>query len=227
MSLDNLPSGDEMPNVAETSGDGTRPPLVTSEFNLVSPSNTDLADLQNRASLQNLAAGESLVDEANGSVYHPLDPRHIQVERFGALIISLVLGLPTIIGSVVVGVSMGFTILWIGATGIVLALLSLLIAFLFAWPPISHRHVRWKLDEVGLEIQHGVYWRKTLSVPLARLQHADLTQGPVQRQWGLAKLTVYTAGTENASVELDGLAYETAVELRDRLLRQQGVSDVV
>jgi membrane protein YdbS with pleckstrin-like domain len=54
-----------------------------------------------------------------------------------------------------------------------------------------------------------------------------LAQGPLQRQWGLAKLIVYTAGTQHASVELEGLAYETAVGLRDHLLRQLGTRDVV
>ncbi len=66
-----------------------------------------------------------------------------------------------------------------------------------------------------------------ISVPLARLQHADISQGPLQRQWGLAKLIVYTAGTQHASVELEGLAYETAIKLRDHLLHQQGTGDVV
>lgn len=160
-------------------------------------------------------------------VYQPLDPRDVQVSRVVALIISMVLGVAASVGIVLAGFGAGFSIVWMGASVCGVMLLSLLIAFLFYWPPISHRHVRWRLDQVGLEIQRGVFWKQTISVPLARLQHADLTQGPLQRQWGLAKLTVYTAGTQHASVELDGLAYETATTLRDRLLRQQGVGDVV
>lgn len=159
--------------------------------------------------------------------YRPLDPREIMLERMVALIISVVLGVAALIGTVASGFGFGFAVGWMIVVGSGWGLLSLLIAFLFYWPPISHRHVRWKLDQVGFEIQRGVVWRQTISVPLARLQHADLTQGPLQRQWGLAKLTVYTAGTQHASVELDGLAYETAAGLRDRLLRQQGVGDVV
>ena len=159
--------------------------------------------------------------------YHPLDPRDIQVSRVVALIISLVLGVGSLIGIVIGGFAAGFSLIWMWTAAGGVLLLSMLISFLFSWPPIHHRHVRWRMDDIGLEIQRGVFWKQTISVPLARLQHADLTQGPLQRQWGLAKLTVYTAGTQHASVELDGLAYETAVRLRDRLLRQQGVGDVV
>lgn len=159
--------------------------------------------------------------------YQPLDPREIVLERIAALIISVVLGVAALVGTLVSGFGFGFVFGWMIVVGSGWVLLSLLIAFLFYWPPISYRHVRWKLDQVGFEIQRGVFWRHTISIPLARLQHADLTQGPLQRQWGLAKLTVYTAGTQHASVELDGLAYETAACLRDRLLRQQGVGDVV
>ncbi len=159
--------------------------------------------------------------------YHALDPRDIQVSRVVALIISLVLGVGALIGIVTGGFAAGFSTIWMWAAAGGVLLLLMLISFLFSWPPIHHRHVRWRMDDVGLEIQRGVFWKQTISVPLARLQHADLTQGPLQRQWGLAKLTVYTAGTQHASVELDGLAYETAARLRDRLLRQQGVGDVV
>jgi membrane protein YdbS with pleckstrin-like domain len=218
---DHVPSGDEVDRtLAEPNGERNtdRGLLPTVDTAFSNPPETSQW-LSTDDSVQNADPVEP--------TYQPLDPRHVQVERVVALIIAIALGGPALVGAAIAGWSMSFSILWIGLTTGGLCLLSLLIAFLFWWPPISFRYVRWKLDNVGLEIQRGVYWRQTLSVPLARLQHADLTQGPLQRQWGLAKLTVYTAGTEHASVELDGLAHETAMQLRDRLLRQQGVGDVV
>lgn len=218
MSLDNVPSNDEIVWLSNTSANDDGP---TEAPATVEPDSTDMPALPKAT--ENPTSNHGTRE----AIYSSLDPRHIQVERVVALIVSIAVTIPALVGIVFVGFNLGFDLLWLGiSAGIVLPLM-LLIVFMFLWPPISYRHVRWKLDGIGLEIQRGVYWRKTLSVPLARLQHADLTQGPIQRQWGLAKLTVYTAGTENASVELDGLAYETAVELRDRLLRQQGVGDVV
>lgn len=221
VSLDNVPSNDEIVWLSRTSVNDdvpTEPPVT------VEPVSHGGSVLPNSTETMETSSSDKVARE---SLYSSLDPRHIQAERVVALIVSICFTIPALVGIVVVGFGLGFTLVWLGVTAGILLPLVLLIVFMFLWPPISHRHVRWRLDEIGLEIQRGVYWRKTLSVPLARLQHADLTQGPIQRQWGLAKLTVYTAGTENASVELDGLAYETAVELRDRLLRQQGVGDVV
>jgi len=61
-------------------------------------------------------------------------------------------------------------------------------------------------------------------VPRSRIQHTDVTQGPYERRFGLATLVVYTAGTEHASIPIEGLSHETALAFRDALLaRGEGV----
>lgn len=160
-------------------------------------------------------------------VYYSRDPRQVALERVEAGIGSGILAVVLVVGAVFAGAAARFGAGWWWGVGIAFLVWLLLSLWMFVWPPIHHRHVRWRLDDTGLEIHRGVFWRHILSVPLARLQHADLAQGPLQRQWGLAKLIVYTAGTQHASVELEGLAYETAVGLRDHLLRQLGTRDVV
>ena len=55
-------------------------------------------------------------------------------------------------------------------------------------------------------------------MPRSRIQHTDVTQGPYERRFGLATLVVYTAGTENASIPIEGLGHETALAFRDALL---------
>jgi membrane protein YdbS with pleckstrin-like domain len=50
------------------------------------------------------------------------------------------------------------------------------------------------------------------------VQHTDVSQGPLQRRYGLATLTVHTAGTENAQVQLPGLPHDVALSIRDHLL---------
>ncbi|MDP1561531.1 MAG: PH domain-containing protein [Pirellulaceae bacterium] len=224
MNFDDRPLGNQYsrhPDAVPAPGD----PLASDASDassIVAPA-TVVSDIEQVSTFAHGLAEVASIDR----IYQALDPRDVQVSRVVALIISIVLGVAALVGIVLAGFGAGFSVLWMSASAGGVLLLSLLIAFLFCWPSISHRHVRWRLDQVGLEIQRGVFWKRTISVPLARLQHADLTQGPLQRQWGLAKLTVYTAGTQHASVELDGLAYETAATLRDRLLRQQGVGDVV
>ena len=76
-----------------------------------------------------------------------------------------------------------------------------------------------RLDRHGLEIHRGVWWRSRIRVPRSRVQHTDVHQGPLDRRWGLADLTVFTAGTEAAAIRLPGLPAERALALRDALLQ--------
>ncbi|HQX83726.1 MAG TPA: PH domain-containing protein, partial [Vicinamibacterales bacterium] len=73
-----------------------------------------------------------------------------------------------------------------------------------------------------LEIRRGVIWRRVVNVPQTRVQHTDVSQGPIERSHGLSTLIVHTAGTEHAQVALPGLSREDALALRDQLLPRDG-----
>lgn len=150
---------------------------------------------------------------------HGVDPRSVTLDR--------VVGLSVILAVAVVP-SVGVTIGW-GAGGIPsrvyfslltggLMLLAVSLATGYKWPELHHRHLRYRVDEAGVLIRRGVLWRKVISIPTSRVQHTDVSQGPVQRSYGLATLTVHTAGTEGASIELSGLEHGVAKRLRDHLL---------
>ncbi len=83
----------------------------------------------------------------------------------------------------------------------------------------------WALTQEGFEIRQGIIWRHHIAIPAARVQHVDVSQGPLQRMYDLGKLTIHTAGTANASVELNGLEHSLALELRDELIRQKELLD--
>jgi membrane protein YdbS with pleckstrin-like domain len=96
----------------------------------------------------------------------------------------------------------------------------------YAWPPLEHRHTSYVLDEDGIEIRSGVVWRAVTNVPRSRVQHIDVSQGPLERAYGLGRLVIYTAGTEHSRVDLPGLNHDVAFELRNHLL-PQGHDDAV
>ena len=54
-------------------------------------------------------------------------------------------------------------------------------------------------------------------MPFKRIQHIDLGEGPIERMFGLASLTVHTAGTHNSIVTLPGLARNQAEAMRDAM----------
>jgi membrane protein YdbS with pleckstrin-like domain len=159
--------------------------------------------------------------------FQSLDPRNIQLETLTSLIAAGILGIGWLLASLIqflfFGLGIGTTITLVAG----LLLLPLLFWLSFYWPKLSYRMTSWRQDHDGLEIRRGVMWRHRISVPVARVQHADVSQGPIQRQFGLGTLTIHTAGTQNASVALDGLAHEIALELRDKIVRQRKAVDVV
>lgn len=157
-------------------------------------------------------------DSIADGVARRLDPRWITVQRVhGAITVGIL--------SVVSFVSV--MILWIASQRLFLGLflipLWLLVMGALAWhlqrwPAISYRFSSYRLDADGLEILRGVYWRTIISVPKSRVQHTDVSQGPLERRHGLGTLVVYTAGTQHSQVSLSGLEFTVAQRIRTHLL---------
>lgn len=140
--------------------------------------------------------------------------------RFGMRIAAmLAVALP------VAGPSAALLILWDSA-GVGFAakaaiwLAAVTVALVVGWRLGNARWSRtvFALDDAGLRIRRGLFWRSETLVPRTRVQHTDINRGPLDRKLGLASLKVYTAGTKLASVSLDGLPAERAIELRDALV---------
>jgi len=66
-----------------------------------------------------------------------------------------------------------------------------------------------------LRVVRGLLFRSDTVVPFGRVQHIDVDQGPLERYYGLATLTLHTAGSHNASVHLPGLLNEDAAAMRE------------
>jgi len=84
------------------------------------------------------------------------------------------------------------------------------------------RRAWYTVDEEGMENRTGVWWRKIVNVPRSRIQHTDVSQGPIMRMYGLGNLDLFTAGTRFADMKLPGLDRETALAIRDHLLPDDG-----
>jgi membrane protein YdbS with pleckstrin-like domain len=92
-------------------------------------------------------------------------------------------------------------------------------AALAAWivPERRYRYTRYRLDDLGLSIRRGRLFRSEVAVLRSRVQHTDVTQGPIERAFGLGTLVVYTAGTAHAEIDLAGISWDEARRLRAEL----------
>jgi hypothetical protein len=68
-----------------------------------------------------------------------------------------------------------------------------------------------------LRVVRGLLFRSDTVVPFGRVQHIDVHQGPIERFFGIATLTLHTAGNHNASVSLPGLGEALAREMRETI----------
>lgn len=105
----------------------------------------------------------------------------------------------------------------LGAIGLLLAAA----AGLGAWIGVRrYRHTHWRHDDLGLALRSGRLWHRETRVPATRVQHLDVTRGPLQRGRDLATLVVHTAGTQHSAVKIPNLDAGDAERLRDALGRQ-------
>ena len=155
-------------------------------------------------------------------VERPLDPRHITVSRIGGWIFTGVVTLVQLVATAITWVSPAPG--WVTAlVAVVAAAVTLALGWLsHRWPVVEHRHASYKVDEQGIELRRGVYWRKVINVPRSRVQHTDVSQGPLERRFGLGTLVIYTAGTDHAKVDISGLDHATALAIRDHLVTGEG-----
>jgi membrane protein YdbS with pleckstrin-like domain len=155
--------------------------------------------------------------------FERLDPRIIHVRQIAGLISSGVIATIAVVALLVLTLVTRPAWLIIGlGSGAWLIATALLAWRLWTWPAKAYEYSSYRLDADGLEIRRGVIWRAIINVPRTRVQHTDVSQGPLERSHGLSTLVVHTAGTDHAQVALPGLSRENALALRDQLLPRDG-----
>jgi membrane protein YdbS with pleckstrin-like domain len=98
-----------------------------------------------------------------------------------------------------------------GATGVLGGLLVLL-----GWLEAGRR--AYGLREHDLIHRRGLLVRRIQVLPLVRLQHVETSSNPVERGFGLVRLSCFTAGGRGADLVLEGLPAERAAAIRQYLL---------
>lgn len=112
---------------------------------------------------------------------------------------------------------------WAATAGVAwLVLAAVLLLWSLLTPPLAYLMWAFVADDDLLRMRYGILFREERLVPVRRMQHVDLTRGPLERLFGLATLVVFTAGNEGSAFRVPGLSLERAQQLRDRILRARG-----
>lgn len=155
-----------------------------------------------------------------------LDPRFVALQRLRNTIAAAALAAAMLVPMLVIWTATGrwmagllLVPLWLAVSGVAAWQLR-------RWPERAFAHASYRVDDLGIEIRRGVYWRTVTNVPRSRIQHTDVSQGPLERRFGLGTLVIHTAGTLNAKVALAGLEHGHARRIRAHLI-PGGESDAV
>ena len=87
----------------------------------------------------------------------------------------------------------------------------------FVVPARKYRHWGYDMGIDRLRIVRGYMFYRDTIVPFSRIQHIDVDQGPIDRRYDLATLTVHTAGNHNSKVALPGLLHADALVMREAI----------
>jgi uncharacterized protein len=60
----------------------------------------------------------------------------------------------------------------------------------------------------------------THTCPFNRIQHSTVTMGPLERNFGLARLVLYTAGSNDADMSIPGITDEVAQSLKEWITKK-------
>jgi len=74
-----------------------------------------------------------------------------------------------------------------------------LLSFLsiFVHPFIEYKQWKYCIAEDRVEFTHGIYYKSKNIIPISKIQHLEIKQGPLQKLFHLSSVEIYTAGTSH------------------------------
>lgn len=89
----------------------------------------------------------------------------------------------------------------------------LLLIFVFEKKRYSKKGLA--LREHDITYREGVFFQKLLTIPFNRIQHSEISRGPLERKFRLSSLKIFTAGGSTSDLSISGLDPDRAKELKD------------
>jgi membrane protein YdbS with pleckstrin-like domain len=81
------------------------------------------------------------------------------------------------------------------------------------------------LRDKDLVYRTGWLWKTVTTTPFNRVQHISIEQGPIERNWKLARLKLYTAGGNTSDLSIPGLDHNKAQDLKEYISRKTRLSE--
>jgi len=141
-----------------------------------------------------------------------VDPNFLRVSLLGYAIWAVIVLAAGIVVAIVVPSRQWIPLVVMGGV-LLLTALSLVSTVL------GVRNIGYQVREHDVSYRHGILFKSVQTVPFVRVQHARVSQGPVQRAFGIAVLAVNSAGPD---LNIAGLSRDDAERLRAPVVERAG-----
>ena len=143
----------------------------------------------------------------------PISKKYLQLLRVEWLLTAIVLIAGTVALLIFSEKLQGQPFIYLLPAGVVL---FLLFYFLFQEKTFPYR--AYAVREHDVIYQKGWLVRRLKVCPFNRIQNCTVQQGPLERKWKLATLTLFTAGSNGADMRIAGLDHAEALQLQQAIL---------
>ncbi len=75
------------------------------------------------------------------------------------------------------------------------------------------------IGEFDILYKEGLWWKKQTALSFSRIQHIDISHGPLERKYQIATIKFFTAGGMASDLKISGLLNHVAESLRAEILR--------
>lgn len=111
---------------------------------------------------------------------------------------------------------------------VLLGVYLIFLALFYLFARLTYNNYSYELTPEGFRKEHGVIWKKYVTIPYARIQNVDIYRGLLARILGLSDLQIQTAGMSmgagsygaGSEGRLPGLNPKVAEELRNELVKR-------
>jgi len=110
--------------------------------------------------------------------------------------------------------------LWLAIVG---GVMVVLIALTFIAIPIGYRKRSYALRERDLTYKKGWIFSSMITIPFNRIQHTEISRGPIERKYELSTLKIYTAGGATSDLSIPGLEVEEAEQLKEFVAKKAAI----
>lgn len=110
----------------------------------------------------------------------------------------------------------------IGDKGIIFTIVIGIILFLlgvnaFIYPEIEYKQWKYSITSDSIELIHGIFFLEHTIIPIIRIQHIKTSQGPINKNFDLSTIEIYTAGGVHHIPELN----EEKAEMLSRYIKDK------